>query len=620
MNKKILLNKDVATEYYSISNTGFYYTELSEQHGEWLYPTVNNKNPAGWFIQDPSNMVRGDFNGDGLQDAAFIWTILPHVVERNSPSFPTIFINDGVGKLSTANTIIDGPLPTRHMLYRSAAADFNQDGRDDLIMTSSGLMKRDPSVPGGFSNKYEPIAYLLSGTNGKLRDASGQIEGQEAGGLPQGFSFGHDLCVGDFNGDRYPDVYTGKVMLINKGDGSFANRSNLLPAEMKPSHTMIMSSASGDLNKDGIDDLIISQAEPELRYVLLSGANGFSSGTLVRLPDGTYGKNTKSNFITTGDLNGDGLVDIVIAETRSEPYYVGQHLQIIINKGNGIFADETKLRINNQPFDQHQGEGEIFLVDVNVDGHLDIVHSTGTTYVGNKFTAGGLDVFMNRGDGSFLHTPNTFFPAINNRDISGYENTSSEGLVMRSLPINLDKKNGIDFVSFKQIPFTAWPQIEPNAFFTHTVTSLLPINRLPLQENTYIALDTGANQTAGSGYMLYKAAFNRTPDAGGLGYWINQMDKGMNYSDVANNFVNSTEFKTAFGGSNPSVNTLVTKLYNNVLNRTPDAGGLAFWQNKLSNEGWSTADVLGFFSTSGENVTNVTPLIANGIAYQQFAG
>ena len=135
--------------------------------------------------------------------------------------------------------------------------------------------------------------------------------------------------------------------------------------------------------------------------------------------------------------------------------------------------------------------------------------------------------------------------------------------------------------------------------------------------DTMLALDTGANQTAGSGYMLYKAAFNRTPDAGGLGYWINQMDKGMSYSDVAKNFVTSSEFQTAFGGSNPSVNTLVTKLYNNVLNRAPDAGGLAFWQEKLTT-GWSTADVLGFFSTSGENVTNVTPLIANGIQYQQF--
>lgn len=68
-------------------------------------------------------------------------------------------------------------------------------------------------------------------------------------------------------------------------------------------------------------------------------------------------------------------------------------------------------------------------------------------------------------------------------------------------------------------------------------------------------------------------------------------------------------------GCAPTVNP-----YNNVLTRTPDAGGLAFWQDKLSNGGWATADVLGYFSTSAENVTNVTPLIANGISYTQFVG
>jgi hypothetical protein len=150
---------------------------------------------------------------------------------------------------------------------------------------------------------------------------------------------------------------------------------------------------------------------------------------------------------------------------------------------------------------------------------------------------------------------------------------------------------------------------------TDTLTN---VERLQFTD-TMLALDIGKDQIAGSGYMLYKAAFNRTPDVGGLGYWISRMDSGMSYSDVAKNFVTSAEFQTAFGGSNPSVNTLVTKLYNNVLSRTPDAGGLAFWQDKL-NTGWSTADVLGFFSTSGENVTNVTPLIANGIQYQQFVG
>jgi len=150
-------------------------------------------------------------------------------------------------------------------------------------------------------------------------------------------------------------------------------------------------------------------------------------------------------------------------------------------------------------------------------------------------------------------------------------------------------------------------------------TILSNVERLQFAD-TMIALDTGRDQTAGSGYMLYKAAFNRTPDVGGLGFWISKMDTGMGYSSVAQNFVNSAEFQAAFGGSNPTVNTLVTKLYNNVLTRTPDAGGLAFWQDKLSNSGWTTADVLGYFATSNENVTNVTPLIANGIQYQQFVG
>jgi len=162
-------------------------------------------------------------------------------------------------------------------------------------------------------------------------------------------------------------------------------------------------------------------------------------------------------------------------------------------------------------------------------------------------------------------------------------------------------------------------QIVDSVTSRNGTTQVVNVERLQFTD-TMLALDTGKDQTAGSGYMLYKAAFNRTPDVGGLGFWINQMDKGMSYSDVAKNFVNSAEFKTAFGGNNPTVNTLVTKLYNNVLNRTPDAGGLAFWQEKLSTGGWTTADVLGFFSTSGENVTNVTPLIANGIAYQQFVG
>jgi hypothetical protein len=188
----------------------------------------------------------------------------------------------------------------------------------------------------------------------------------------------------------------------------------------------------------------------------------------------------------------------------------------------------------------------------------------------------------------------------------------------------IDAGGGIDTLVVSGALSTAY-QLESSNSTWLLGTSSKPLHALSNVEriqftDTTIALDTSKDQTAGSGYMLYKAAFNRTPDASGLGFWINKMDAGMSYNAVAQNFVNSTEFKAAFGGSNPTVNTLVLKLYVNVLNRLPDDNGLAFWQEKRTTGGWSTADVLGYFATSAENVTNVTPLIANGIQYQQFVG
>lgn len=617
MTKKITLNKSIETDYFRIADAGFYYTELSEQHGEWLYPTVNDRNSAGWFSLDAHNMVTGDFNGDGNDDVAFIWAVFPHVLERNSPSFPTIFISDGKGGLGAANAIIDGPVPERHMLYRSASADFNLDGRDDLIMTSMGLNKRDPTQPGGFKIVHEPIAYLLSGPDNKLRDASYLVEGQESGGLPEGFSFGHDLSVGDLNGDGYPDLYTGKVLFLNNGDGSLRNATDLLPETFKLKNNFLMSSAISDLNNDGIDDLIISYSEPEMRYALLSDGKDLAKGQVIHLPSGTYGNNTKSNFIETGDINGDGLVDVVIAETRVDPYYVGQHLQILINRGNGLFNDETKSRINNSPFDEHHGEGQVYLADINQDGHLDIVHATGQTFNNGEFKAGGLDVFMNRGDGHFLHVPNDYFASIANPDIVGYEMTSLGNLLTRALPIDLDGSNGLDFVSFKQLPFTTWPQVEPNAYFSFSSISTTPINRLPFESN-YVALDVGKGEIAGSVYRLYKAAFDRTPDMEGLGYWIDAFDHGADLTGVASSFIASPEFAAMYGANSTDTN-FVTLLYNHVLHRDPDAEGNAYWLNALQQD-VSRGSVLASFSESPENIAQTAQLIANGIQYQEWVG
>lgn len=149
--------------------------------------------------------------------------------------------------------------------------------------------------------------------------------------------------------------------------------------------------------------------------------------------------------------------------------------------------------------------------------------------------------------------------------------------------------------------------------------TLVNISRLKFTD-TNIALDIGSTQTAGSAYLLYQAAFNRHPDTPGVGYWIAQLDKGANLvTDVAQAFINSPEFISLYG-ANPSVSNYVNLLYQNVLHRAGETGGVNYWNNQLNTNNFTRAQVLEYFAASPENVAAVAPDIAHGIQYQQWVG
>jgi hypothetical protein len=79
---------------------------------------------------------------------------------------------------------------------------------------------------------------------------------------------------------------------------------------------------------------------------------------------------------------------------------------------------------------------------------------------------------------------------------------------------------------------------------------------------------------------LYIASFNRAPDALGLDYWGSQLKDGMSLQAIAKSFFAQPEAAAAYPSSQ-STETFITKVYNNVLNRGPDAGGLAYWSGEL---------------------------------------
>lgn len=127
-----------------------------------------------------------------------------------------------------------------------------------------------------------------------------------------------------------------------------------------------------------------------------------------------------------------------------------------------------------------------------------------------------------------------------------------------------------------------------------------------------VALDIDGN--AGMAYRLYKAAFDRMPDKDGLGYWINDMDRGASLQDVAQSFVSSQEFQ-ALNGVNPTNLQLASSLYHHVLGRAPDQEGLNYWVGQLDSHALKPNELLASFSESAENKIAILGQIQGGIEY-----
>lgn len=151
---------------------------------------------------------------------------------------------------------------------------------------------------------------------------------------------------------------------------------------------------------------------------------------------------------------------------------------------------------------------------------------------------------------------------------------------------------------------------------SNDITSIVNVERVQLNDKM-VAFDIEG--VAGQMYRLYQAAFDRKPDAAGLGYWIADMDKGSSLLTVAAGFFQSPEFQKLYG-ANPSTTTLITNFYQNVLHRAPDQAGFDYWNKELSSGVSTPASALASFCESVENKAQVLGAIQNGIEYNLWLG
>lgn len=139
--------------------------------------------------------------------------------------------------------------------------------------------------------------------------------------------------------------------------------------------------------------------------------------------------------------------------------------------------------------------------------------------------------------------------------------------------------------------------------------TLVNVERVQFADK-WVALDVAG--VAGQVYRIYQAAFDRTPDAGGFAYWLDAMDKGYSLNQVANFFMGNKEFVDMYM-SDPSDANFINQLYAHVLHRAPDSAGQKWWIDNI--HAASRAEVLAMFTESPENQAQVIGVIQNGIEY-----
>lgn len=118
--------------------------------------------------------------------------------------------------------------------------------------------------------------------------------------------------------------------------------------------------------------------------------------------------------------------------------------------------------------------------------------------------------------------------------------------------------------------------------------------------------------------QLYIAYFGRAPESDGFAFWAQSLANGTPVTTAALQMANSFEFRDAYNGLTPTQQ--VTKLYQNVLNRAPDASGLAYWVNLL-NTGTSIGSVAwGIVNSAFQQGTATADgnLVLNKVSVSEF--
>jgi tetratricopeptide (TPR) repeat protein len=326
------------------------------------------------------NLVQADYDNDGDVDVL----VLRGAWLAEKGKHPNSLLqNDGRGRFR--DVTLEAGLGDSHFPTQTAAwGDFDLDGRLDLYI----------------GNEQFPNQLFRNNGNGTFTDVAAS-----AGVADDGFTKG--VVWGDFNNDRWPDLYVSNLqgenrLYRNNGNGTFTDVAEEL-AVTRPINGF--PAWFWDFNNDGRLDLMAWSYDVALKHV----AADYLGLPREDEPDRLYQGDGKGGFLEVaaqqglhratlpmganfGDLDNDGFPDIYLGTGYTDYFALVPNLMFHNRRGQGFADVTTAAGVGHL----QKGHGVAF-ADFDNDGDLDVFAKMGGANPGDAF---GNVLFQNPGFGN----------------------------------------------------------------------------------------------------------------------------------------------------------------------------------------------------------------------------
>ncbi len=322
----------------------------------------------GWWAA----AAAGDVNADGYDDMVVSSFAVPPVVVTGSPF--------GAAGETTIPASTGECTADYEWSYASGVGDVNGDGYDDLVVANMAggdwCGRAYLGGPAGLTVATRPVITAAS-------DGSGTTI----------------AAVGDMNGDGYADAVLGSrtqaYLYEGSGDGLGSVAVLTLPAGSANA------ASGGDIDGDGIDDLVYGDGDGTV-YIYLGSAGNVSSSPANELTGANAADRFGAASAAGGDIDGDGYDDVVVGAPGSSS---GEGRVYTYAGGALGLADAPSDPLSGAP-GTHLGEGLGMLGDTDGDGYADVVLESSAATDGSTVTPA---VYEGSATG-LVSTPSVVFP------------------------------------------------------------------------------------------------------------------------------------------------------------------------------------------------------------------